>query len=162
MSVTTQRQHASGPSRGRCSPSLSWLHTAWCRRMGPTRPQPRMLPPPSDFTPTGPAHCGNGPSTCFHHGLRSIAATARPTLPRRRQQHQQQRQTVAPALLLAPTGTAGRNGHGRSPAAVGALRGDARALCLSLWLRCCCCQPRRGRVVAACEPSPPPSRARHI
>ena len=36
------------------TPLLSRLCTARCSSIGPTRPQPRTLPPPPGLTPTGP------------------------------------------------------------------------------------------------------------
>ncbi len=57
-------------------PGPSWLCAAWCSSMRPTRPWPRMEPPPSAFTPTGPSHCLSWAPTgsCVHQGVRSMAA----------------------------------------------------------------------------------------
>lgn len=57
------------------TPAASRLCAARCRRMGPTRPWPRMLPPPSDLMPTGcPDQVGNGLCRVLHHGVRSMIA----------------------------------------------------------------------------------------
>lgn len=42
--------------------------------IGPTRPLPRVQPPPSSLMPTGPRHCKKGPSTFLYQGFFSIAA----------------------------------------------------------------------------------------
>lgn len=54
------------------SPALSRLAAARCTTIGPTRPRPRVQPPPSSLMPTGPFHCRKGPLTFITHGLFSM------------------------------------------------------------------------------------------
>ena len=54
-------------------PSRSRLAAARWMTMGPTRPRPRVQPPPPSLMPTGPFHCRKGPCTFLCHGFFSIA-----------------------------------------------------------------------------------------
>lgn len=59
------------------APSLLRLNEARWMVIGPTRPRPRVQPPPSSLMPTGPRHWRKGPSSCLYHGFFSMLSNAR-------------------------------------------------------------------------------------